>query len=165
MRVHELSIPDAPRHGVNPTTALALLSTITVVSLVTFFGAANAMLPELPPVEAVSEPSAGVPGLRSPDGTSVVALGAEDVAEAGGERVVVEGAGAAVAAPGDAAGAGGHGAGPAPRGPGRPGGRQGVGGSGGAGQAAPVDDHVLVRPGCSESDPLCGMETGGPLDV
>jgi hypothetical protein len=171
MRPHELpdfaipiSIPATSNRGVNPATAVALLMTTLVVSTITFFGAAYALLPVQRPAQAgiQAEPQGHGPDLRSDDGSSVVALGAADDAEAPA---------APAAAPADVAPAGGRDAAPAAQGQGRSHGRQGqtrgqAAGQAGQGTPAAQPDRNLVRPGCrDQTDPLCGMEPGGGLDV
>lgn len=165
MRPHELPdftiplpIPATPVRGVNPATAVALLMTVLVVSTITCFGAAYALLPVPAQAGAQAEPQGHVPGLRSDDGTSVVALGAPDEVEAPAATV-------------DAAPAGASDLTPAPQGQGWPHGRPGQTRGPAAGQgeqvtpAAPPDRNI-ARPRCTDvTDPLCGMESGGGLDV
>lgn len=153
--------PAVRSRGVNPATAVALLMTVLVVSTITFFGGAYALLPVPRPAQAgaQAEPQGSVPGLRSDDGGSVVALGAADDVEA-----------PAVPAPAtvDGAPAGAGPATPATPDQGRPHGRPGTTRGPATGQGGPAaqPDRDIARPRCTDAtDPLCGMEPGGGLDV
>lgn len=162
----------SPRWGVNRTTAIAIVSSLAVFSTFLFFGLANAMLPDRVPAAGlgdrdVDESTGRVPALESPDGTEAVAV------RTSSDEQVVEGTTEPASdddiSSGASTGDDNSPTGRATRGQQRatPRGAPRVRASSPADDEGGSDrDGDPIRGAtCDSSDPLCGVDFGGPLDA